>query len=879
MPDVPLTDQQYGALLTLAGQHMEANAKVTHTVIDITHIAVGDGNGLYVTPNEAQTTLVNEVGRYAINLIEVRGEVDASPVLHVEALVPPEDGGFTLRELAAIAADGTLIAVANCPPNYKPLPSQNAPKRLPVRINFAITSDAAWDLVINDDLVMASREWSEMNFAINVESIAAFHQKTGFPAQEVYLKSYWSGLNKGGGTFRWDPSGIRTEQHDGILWVSPTVPPPHRQTVPPETLQEDISNVQFQQFLGGVGETAPAATGGWKRSLLGSLSPYECGLYGDDRASDSHALQAFFGANVSTITIVDDLTLKGQYSARDKKIHIERGVEVECALGNQVNGFVLTLTNCELYGGLFFSNEEFESGSNVTGNIKALGGSITDTWVYSQLGMGIKADDCELRGDCRVFGGVYKSYYITLNVDRPYNANVYYHNSGVAYCNKQAVGQFGSDNRAVHIEPFTDISFPVRLDVIGEYSWKNALWVGDSTHAINDLVANTNIKFPGFWIDSNGEKQDGDGSGTCVEVVNCPDAIVDGETFEPRGYNVAVASGSHRCFVKGTHKGNSGDPGVAVFDSDNCVIEATIDSPTIGVAIGGITASSTGTEVRKSTFKNCSHAPVSISEGYDTSITDSVFINAPSSPAYIGAFSGLGKSRPVVELEAGHGNRDVSLIGNTYIGNFNQEVRDSEMRYPLVRSEGNHFLCCIIPTEDTYGGFGQKKEGATHFIRVLNDTDSNGHAYVGEILVPASDTERHRTLAINPELKDISTRFGSIVDDPDRLKKYHIVFFVQYQGQQNDPEKKVRFGLSSSGGAAYAHLYLYEVWDAIKAFYPSPQAGDWFPITCSLDELIHPDADKTNLQYFNINLGATSPGYDFVITKPVIVHTGRINTL
>ncbi|VFQ44379.1 phage tail protein [Desulfoluna butyratoxydans] len=166
MPDVPLTEQQYGGLLTLAGQHAEANAKVTKEPVDIVAIVIGDGGGQYVIPNEAQTELVNQLGApYPVNVVEVRGDADTSPVLHVETVIPAEIGGITVREIGGISSKGVLVAVANCPPNYKPMPSQNAPKRLPIRMNFAITSDMAWNATLNDDLIFASREWAAVQIA------------------------------------------------------------------------------------------------------------------------------------------------------------------------------------------------------------------------------------------------------------------------------------------------------------------------------------------------------------------------------------------------------------------------------------------------------------------------------------------------------------------------------------------------------------------------------------------------------------------------------------------------------------------------------------------------------------------------------------------
>ncbi|MBW4236815.1 phage tail protein, partial [Enterobacter roggenkampii] len=67
-------------------------------------MAVGDGGGTLPTPNPAQTKLVNEVHRAPIN----RASIDASDPKNIvaELVIPPETGGFWLREMALYDAAG-----------------------------------------------------------------------------------------------------------------------------------------------------------------------------------------------------------------------------------------------------------------------------------------------------------------------------------------------------------------------------------------------------------------------------------------------------------------------------------------------------------------------------------------------------------------------------------------------------------------------------------------------------------------------------------------------------------------------------------------------------------------------------------------------------
>ncbi|WP_429023733.1 phage tail protein, partial [Aeromonas allosaccharophila] len=62
--------QIYKTILTQTGINKLAMAAGA-TPLRITHMAVGDGNGAETTPNEEQTTLVNEVYRTDINSWEV----------------------------------------------------------------------------------------------------------------------------------------------------------------------------------------------------------------------------------------------------------------------------------------------------------------------------------------------------------------------------------------------------------------------------------------------------------------------------------------------------------------------------------------------------------------------------------------------------------------------------------------------------------------------------------------------------------------------------------------------------------------------------------------------------------------------------------------
>lgn len=73
-------------------------------------MAVGDGNGQLPVPDAGQTKLVHEVWRHALNKVSVDNK--NKNYIVAELVVPPEVGGFWMRELGLYDDAGTLIAVS-----------------------------------------------------------------------------------------------------------------------------------------------------------------------------------------------------------------------------------------------------------------------------------------------------------------------------------------------------------------------------------------------------------------------------------------------------------------------------------------------------------------------------------------------------------------------------------------------------------------------------------------------------------------------------------------------------------------------------------------------------------------------------------------------
>jgi phage-related tail fiber protein len=147
----------YFTLLTTAGQAKITNALATGTTVQVTQIAVGDGNGNPVTPTEARTALVREVHRGPVSSLQVDG---SNPNwLVAELVIPMATGGWTIREIGMFDVDGTLIAYGNFPDSYKPVLPEGSGKEIIVRMYLEVSSTAAVQLVIDPTVVLASRAW------------------------------------------------------------------------------------------------------------------------------------------------------------------------------------------------------------------------------------------------------------------------------------------------------------------------------------------------------------------------------------------------------------------------------------------------------------------------------------------------------------------------------------------------------------------------------------------------------------------------------------------------------------------------------------------------------------------------------------------------
>lgn len=144
-------------LLTKIGAAAWINAQGSGTTVSLTHLAVGDGNGVPITPSETMTTLVHEVHRVPIS--SVTADVENPNWLVIEAVLPTEIGGWTVREMGLIGGPGSsLLAVGNFPETYKPQLAEGSGRDMVLRMVIQVSNTAVVNLTVDPSVALATNQ-------------------------------------------------------------------------------------------------------------------------------------------------------------------------------------------------------------------------------------------------------------------------------------------------------------------------------------------------------------------------------------------------------------------------------------------------------------------------------------------------------------------------------------------------------------------------------------------------------------------------------------------------------------------------------------------------------------------------------------------------
>ncbi|HDT3109317.1 phage tail protein [Escherichia coli] len=160
---------KFKTVITTAGAAKLAAATVPGgKKVNLSAMAVGDGNGQLPVPDAGQTKLVHEVWRHALNKVSVDNK--NKNYIVAELVVPPEVGGFWMRELGLYDDAGTLIAVSNMAESYKPELAEGSGRAQTCRMVIILSNVASVELSIDASTVMATQDYVDDKIAEHEQS-------------------------------------------------------------------------------------------------------------------------------------------------------------------------------------------------------------------------------------------------------------------------------------------------------------------------------------------------------------------------------------------------------------------------------------------------------------------------------------------------------------------------------------------------------------------------------------------------------------------------------------------------------------------------------------------------------------------------------------
>ncbi|EGS3003674.1 phage tail protein [Escherichia coli] len=160
---------KFKTVITTAGAAKLAAATVPGgKKVNLSAMAVGDGNGQLPVPDAGQTKLVHEVWRHALNKVSVDNK--NKNYIVAELVVPPDVGGFWMRELGLYDDAGTLIAVSNMAESYKPELAEGSGRAQTCRMVIILSNVASVELSIDASTVMATQDYVDDKIAEHEQS-------------------------------------------------------------------------------------------------------------------------------------------------------------------------------------------------------------------------------------------------------------------------------------------------------------------------------------------------------------------------------------------------------------------------------------------------------------------------------------------------------------------------------------------------------------------------------------------------------------------------------------------------------------------------------------------------------------------------------------
>ena len=164
--------KQY-TLLTASGINKLLKTASDGSKIALKEIVVSDYEGEL---SEQTTSIPNEKYRGAINAVTI--DENDNNILDVDAIIPPEVGGFYIKTAGIYCDDGSLFAVARLADTYKPLLNEGSSKDITLNFKLQIANASeSIILKVDNNIVLATRKWCEKMFLKLKDKIDAYTKK------------------------------------------------------------------------------------------------------------------------------------------------------------------------------------------------------------------------------------------------------------------------------------------------------------------------------------------------------------------------------------------------------------------------------------------------------------------------------------------------------------------------------------------------------------------------------------------------------------------------------------------------------------------------------------------------------------------------------
>lgn len=170
-----MVDQKsiFGGMMTTMGVAKKTNCDALGLPWQPSHMLIGDANDTDPVPIPTQTKLINQQYRAPLNQLRV-SPTDAN-VLIAEVVLPPDVGGWWIRELGIEDKDGVFSAVANVAPSYKPLLEQGSGRNQVVRMHIITNGTSNVQLKIDPSVVLATREYVDSRIQERINNLDQKH--------------------------------------------------------------------------------------------------------------------------------------------------------------------------------------------------------------------------------------------------------------------------------------------------------------------------------------------------------------------------------------------------------------------------------------------------------------------------------------------------------------------------------------------------------------------------------------------------------------------------------------------------------------------------------------------------------------------------------